>query len=350
MTAFEAAVALAEGVSGSIPGAEVVLHPVADGGDGTIEVIQRARGGELVDVAVTGPMASEVTAPFLWLEDDVAVIEMARASGLSLVPEAERDVMTATSVGTGELISAALNRDPRKIIVGLGGSATVDAGLSMMRALGVGFFAQNGVPIARARDLAFLESIDITFRDDRMFSTDIVAACDVLNPLLGDDGAARTFGPQKGASFGEVSELEAGLARFTEILMRTTGNWVGETPRGGAAGGIAAALYGLAGAELAPGFDVVADLTGFDAALHQADVLIVGEGSMDRQSLQGKAPAAAARRAAAIGVQVWAIAGKVRLTPEQFRGLGISRWLEVEPGRDPRGGLTEASSRLARQS
>lgn len=325
-TATAAAEAIAEGISLGLPSAEVRLHPVADGGDGTLEVVHKAVGGEILMMQVAGPLGAQVDAPILFLEDGTVVIELARASGLGLIDEGERDAMVATTRGTGELISASLDRGPRRLIVGLGGSATVDGGLGMMRALGVGFFAPNGMAITAPKDLPFLDRIDLTFRDFRLLDTEVVAACDVTNPLLGAEGAVREFGPQKGGGPEELIELEAGMARLAEVVMRTTGRWIGESPRGGAAGGAAAALEGLAGAELAPGFEVVADLTGFDEAVAWADVVVVGEGAIDAQTMRGKAVAGAARRALMKGAEVWALAGRIDLEPNQMKAMGLTRW------------------------
>lgn len=344
-TATAAAEAIAEGILLGLPGADVRVHPVADGGDGTLEVVHRAVGGDVVTMRVAGPLRAQVDAPILFLQDGTAVIELARASGLGLIDEPLRDVMVATTTGTGQLISAALDRGPRRLIVGLGGSATVDGGLGMMSALGVGFFAPNGGAITIPKDLAFLDRIDLTFRDFRLLDCEVVAACDVTNPLLGAGGAVRVFGPQKGAGPEEMVELEAGLARLAEVVMRTTGRWIGETPRGGAAGGAAAALEALAGAELAPGFEVVADLTGFDEAVAWADVVVVGEGAMDAQTLRGKAVAGAARRASMKGAEVWGLAGRIDLGPSQMRAMGLTRWRALGASQGP-AGLVEAAQDL----
>lgn len=344
--AVAAAEAIADGLGMALPEAHLVLHPVADGGDGTLEVVHDALGGQMVSTTVTLPDQSPGIAEFLMLDDAVAVIEMARASGMAVAPGV--DVMTATSKGTGQLLSAALDASPRRVIVGMGGSATVDGGMGMMQALGIGFFAMNKVAVERPADLPFLDSIDLTFRDLRLFDTEIIAACDVATGLIGPQGAVAVFGPQKGASKQQLAELEVGLARLTEVVMRTTGRWIGELPRGGAAGGCAAALYALAGAEVAPGFDLIAELTGFDHAIRDADIVIVGEGSIDAQSLLGKAPLAAARRASARGKQVWAIGGRISADPDALRSLGVTRWTETAPGEDRRAALVDAAATIAR--
>ena len=308
--------------------------PVADGGDGTLEVLVDHLGGELVELQVTGPLGSPIDAAFGWLETEIAVIELARASGLALVHEAERDPLHATSRGTGELVSAALDRKPRRVIVGVGGSATTDGGVGMLQALGVGFFDGRGAPIEPgAAGLLDLEKIDLTFRDRRLFATEIIVGCDVMNPLLGETGAARTFGAQKGATEFEVEEMERGLERFAEVVMSQVGFWVGETPRAGAAGGAAAGLLAVAGAGLLDGFAVVADMIEFDRLLETADLLIIGEGRLDFQSLAGKAPIGAARWAKARGVPALALAGSIRLSEDQLRaeGIEVSASLEDRP-------------------
>ena len=305
--------------------------PVADGGDGTLEVLIDHLSGELVELQVTGPLGSPIDAAFGLLETEIAVIELARASGLALLEKGKLDPLHATSRGTGELISAALDHHPRRVIVGAGGSATTDAGVGMLQALGVGFFDDLGRPIGPgAAGLLDLARVDVTFRDKRLFGTEMIVACDVANPLLGPTGAARTFAPQKGASEAEVEEIEEGIERFAEIVMNQTGYWVGETPRGGAAGGAASGLLGLAASELRAGFDVISEMIDFDRLLESADLVIVGEGRLDSQSLAGKAPIAAARLARAKGVPVLAFAGSIDLTKEELiaEGIGSSAALE----------------------
>jgi len=331
LSAIEATAAITAGIRRGLPGSEVIECPVADGGDGTLEVLIDHLSGELVELQVTGPLGSPIDAAFGLLETEIAVIELARASGLALLEKGKLDPLHATSRGTGELISAALDHHPRRVIVGAGGSATTDAGVGMLQALGVGFFDDLGRPIGPgAAGLLDLARVDVTFRDKRLFGTEMIVACDVANPLLGPTGAARTFAPQKGASEAEVEEIEEGIERFAEIVMNQTGYWVGETPRGGAAGGAASGLLGLAASELRAGFDVISEMIDFDRLLESADLVIVGEGRLDSQSLAGKAPIAAARLARAKGVPVLAFAGSIDLTKEELiaEGIGSSAALE----------------------
>lgn len=346
---LEAADALVRGVEEALPDALIIRCPIADGGDGTLAVLLEHLGGERIEQEVTGPDGRPVRAAIGLLPDEVAVVELASASGLALMPEGERDPLRAATRGTGELISAALDHHPRRIIVGAGGSATSDAGAGLLQALGVGFFDARGRQVSPgAEGLVELERIDLTFRDSRLKDVEIVVACDVANPLLGDDGAARTFAPQKGAGPQEVERIERGLERFAEVLMRDFGRWIGETPRTGAAGGAAGGLYALCGAELRAGFEVVAEMVGFDDLLARSTLLIVGEGSLDEQSLAGKAPIAAARRAREAGVPVWAFAGRVALDESILAGEAIEVVQELGGSADPAAALRAACARTLR--
>lgn len=358
LDAGSAADALVAAVREALPDATIIRCPIADGGDGTATILIEHLGGEKVPVSVTGPLGDQVSSYFGWLPTDIAVIEFASAAGISLIDERFVDPLNATSTGVGELISAALDRSPRRIIVGVGGSASSDGGAGLLRALGVGFHDSTGHPIEPgAAGLLDLDRVDRTFRDRRVFETEILVACDVTNPLLGPDGAARVFAPQKGASADQVEEIERALTRFAEVVMRDTGRWIGETPRGGAAGGAAAGIYGLLAAELRDGFDLVAGMIAFEDLLTRSDMLITGEGSIDEQSLSGKAPIAAARRAKAAGIPVWAFAGRIGLSRDQLSAEGI----EVEADlmqlvgeesalADPAGSLRAVASRMLGRS
>jgi len=313
LTAQQAAEAIAAGVRAAGAHAEIV--PVADGGDGTLDVLIAGVGGTVMGVIARGPLGLPVRAHLGRLSDGSGVVEMAQASGVALVPEAERDPMRASSFGTGELIRGALARRPARVLVALGGSATVDGGTGLARALGVRFFDEDGAEVPEGGGaLERLARIDATRLDPRVRDTPIVACVDVSNPLLGPEGAAPVFGPQKGATPEQVRSLERGLARLAERLAADLGADVTDRPGAGAAGGTGAMLAAL-GANIRPGAEVVLDAVGFAAKLDEADLVLTGEGKLDRQSLSGKAPVAVAKACAERLVACAAIVGEADLAP-----------------------------------
>jgi glycerate kinase len=349
LSALEAADALARGAAEALPEAEIVRMPVADGGDGTMEVLVSALDGDLFPMIAMGPLGRPVDATYGWLPGDIAVVELASASGLAHVAPEQRDPMRATTRGTGDLIAAALERRPRRIIVGVGGSATSDGGAGIAEALGVSLTDKNGAAIdPGALGLAALEGIDISRRDRNLEEVDLVVACDVVNPLLGHQGAARVFAPQKGAGPQQVEAIENALNRFADLTLRDLDIWLGDMPRAGAAGGAAGGMHALLGASLEEGFDVIADAIGFGEQLSRADLLIVGEGRLDRQSLSGKAPIAAARMAKRKGKRVWAFAGSIDLDRASLQSEGIEAAVDLTERWGNRA-LTHAASAL-RQS
>ena len=311
LTAQAAAEAIARGVEAA--GAEPVLLPVADGGDGTLDALVAGVGGSVMGVIARGPLGLPVRAHLGQLTDGTGVVEMAQASGLGLVPVGDRDPMRASSVGTGELIKGALARRPTRVLVALGGSATMDGGTGLARALGVRFTDAGGKPIAEGgAGLTALAKIDVSRLDPRVKATPLIALADVTNPLLGENGAAAVFGPQKGATPGDVAQLERGLARLAERMATDLDADVADLPGAGAAGGAGAMLAAL-GAQLMPGADVVLEALRFGERIAGAGLVITGEGKLDTQSLAGKAPIAVARAAAAAGVPCAAIAGEAEL-------------------------------------
>lgn len=307
LTAKQAAEAIARGIRAA--GAEAVLVPIADGGDGTLDALVAGVGGSVMGTIARGPMGLPVRAHLGILSDGTAVVEMAQATGLTLVPAADRDPMRASSYGTGELIRAALSRRPSRIVCALGGSATVDGGTGIARALGVKFLDAEwrALPDGGAA-LERLARIDADKLDPRVRATPIVVASDVTNPLLGPQGAARVFGPQKGADPQQVEALERGLERLAERLAADLGADVADRPGAGAAGGTGAMLMAL-GASLRPGVDVVLEALRFADLLDGADLVITGEGKLDRQTLGGKGPIGVARAAAEANVPCAALVG-----------------------------------------
>lgn len=308
LSAAQAAEAMARGVRAG--GGDPVILPVADGGEGTLDALVAAIGGSVMGVIARGPLGLPVRAHVGVLSDGTGVVEMAQASGLTLVDESERDPMRASSQGCGEMIRGALARRPSKILVGLGGSATVDGGMGLGRALGLRFLDSSDRPLPDGGgSLERLARIDATRLDPRVRATPLVVACDVEVPLLGPDGAARAFGPQKGATPEQVEALERGLERLAEHLREDLHADVADVPGAGAAGGAGAMLAALGG-RLQRGIDVVLEASGFDGALRGAALVLTGEGRLDRTSLGGKAPVGVAARAMAAGVPCSAIVGE----------------------------------------
>jgi glycerate kinase len=311
LAAAEAAHAIALGVRDALPDAELVEAPMSDGGAGLVDALLTALGGERVETVAHDPLMRSRLATWALLSDGRAAIEMAAASGLVLLTEGERDPLIATTYGTGELMRAALERGCGEMIVGVGGSATVDGGAGAMQALGARLLDAGGgeLPSGGAA-LAGLDRIDVTGVDARLRRARVRVACDVTNPLCGPEGAAAVFGPQKGASPGDVTVLEAALARFAAIVARDCGVGVGSLVGAGAAGGLAAGLAAL-GATLERGFDLVATATGLDEKVARMDVVITGEGRLDVQTAYGKTASGVAAVARRHGKRIACVAGTV---------------------------------------
>lgn len=318
LTAMEAAQAMAEGFMEIFPDANCRCVPMADGGEGTVQAIISGTGGHLEELDVTGPLGTPVRA-FFGLSGDgsTAIIEMAAASGLALVPPKERNPLRTTSRGTGELMLRALDMGAKHLILGLGGSATNDAGVGMLAALGVRFTDGKGQEIELSGGgLEQLAHIDVSGLDQRLRDTVIDVACDVTNPLCGPRGASAVFGPQKGATPDMVQTLDANLARFAQ-LTRGIGTALPDNkradmadfPGAGAAGGMGGAFYAYLNSAIRPGCEIVAEAVGLDAAIAACDLVITGEGRMDSQTLSGKTPLGVARVARKHGKPVIGIAG-----------------------------------------
>lgn len=333
LSAMQAARCIAEGLGRVLTSLEPELVPVADGGEGTVEAIL-ASGGELREVAVTGPLGEPVTARFGILPDGrSAVLEMAAASGLTLVPPARRDPLRTTTFGTGELIRSALDAGCRHLIVGLGGSATVDGGAGAVQALGARLQDEHGRPIGYGgQELLRLRHIDVDGLDPRLRETTIVLAADVDNPLCGPAGAAAVYAPQKGASPAAVAQLDAALGHWALLIRRRLGVDVEHLPGAGAAGGLGAGLTAFLGAVIRPGAEVVLEATRLERRLEGADLAITGEGRMDGQTLRGKAPLAVARVARRRRVPVVALVGGIGSDEEAIYAEGPDAILPLVPG------------------
>ena len=327
----DAAKAIEEGILDELADAETVRIPVADGGDGTLDALVNATGGEFFSSRVTGPLGAPVNAAWGAMGDSkTAVIEMARASGLALVHPRRRDPRTATSYGVGELIAQAMDKGFQRIVVGLGGSATNDGGLGMAQALGVRFMDSNGreLPSGGAA-LARLHRIDVSGVRLGLMETEIVAATDVSNPLCGPVGASAVYGPQKGASPAVVEELDQALDRLSRVVERHIGINMREVPRGGAAGGLAAGLVAFANARIESGIDLVCEAVGFEESLEGADLVITGEGRTDASSVFEKAPVGVALKARERGIPVIALAGSLGPGHQDVYGHGIDALVPI---------------------
>lgn len=334
LSAEHVAQAIGRGFSAVFPDAEIVLLPVADGGEGTTAALVAATSGRLYPRTVTGPLGQAVQAQWGMLGDgSTAVIETAAASGLSLIPARQRDPLLATSRGTGELILAALEHGSRRVIIGLGGSATNDGGAGMLQALGARLLDKHGNDIAPGGGgLAHLASMDLSSLDPRLAQVQFEVACDVDNPLIGEHGASAVFGPQKGATPAMVQTLDANLQHFARILELATGHSVAEVPGAGAAGGLGAAFLGVLHAHLKSGIDIVLDAVAIDDHLQNADLVITGEGRIDGQTGRGKTPVGVSRRARRHRVPVIALAGSLGEDAACVHEHGINALFSVVPG------------------
>ena len=313
ISGLEAARAIARGVATAIPDAETVLAPVADGGDGTLNALVDGTGGQVFTSTVTGPLGQPLQANWGVMGDGrTAVIEMALASGLALLPQRRRNPRVTTTAGTGEILREALDRGYSRIIVGLGGSATNDGGGGMASALGARLLDSEGRPLPPGGGpLARLDSVETDGLHAGLGEATIIAATDVTNPLCGPDGASAIFGPQKGANQEMVRELDAALSNYARVVARDLGQDVANQPGAGAAGGLGAGLMAFAGATLQSGIDMVCEVLGFDALLEGADLVITGEGRADRSTIFNKAPVGVARHAHAHGVPTVLLAGSL---------------------------------------
>ena len=313
LDASEAASAIQAGLQASRLTCSCECFPIGDGGNGTCKLIVDRLGGRSVEVQVADPLGRPIVAHFGLVDDDhTAVVEMADASGLHLLREEELNPLHAHSFGTGQLIKAALDHGARRIIIGMGGSATVDGGSGILAALGVRFLDEAGTEITDLPSgLSRLHALDRSTVDRRLADCQLIILCDVDNPLLGEQGAAAVFGPQKGATPDTVAELEGILRSFASVIQQETGCDITAFPSGGVAGGASAGLVGLFGAELVNGIDYFLQLTHFDEALSKSQLVITGEGSIDEQTLQGKGPYGVAKQAKQKGIPVIGLAGKV---------------------------------------
>jgi glycerate kinase len=326
VSALQAARAIERGVRAAVPEAETVLVPVADGGDGTLNALVDGTGGQVFRSTVAGPLGRPLQAAWGVMGDgQTAVVEMALASGLALLPPPRHNPRATTTQGTGEIIREALDRGFTRIIVGLGGSATNDGGAGMASALGARFLdAADLLLPAGGAALARLARIDVSGLHPKLAGAAVVGATDVTNPLCGPTGASTVYGPQKGATAEIVEELDSALENFARVIQRDLGQDVAERPGAGAAGGLGSGLMVFAGADLRSGIDMVCEVLGFDAQLEGADLVITGEGRADQSTVYNKAPVGVARRALALGVPTILLAGSLGTGFEELYQRGIA--------------------------
>ncbi len=328
LSSAQVCAALAEGIRHAHPEALVQMLPLSDGGEGFLNVFQQTQPGELVSVAIAGPLGQPVMAHYFVGADGFTVIEMAQAAGLMLIPEAERNPFRTTTYGLGQLIRHALEQGLRDFIIGIGGSATVDCGAGMAQALGYRFFDESGAEIRDHLNGEFIGKC-------RELSADAVhpaiqkshfrIACDVTNPLLGPEGAVYTYAVQKGATPADLPVLEENMCRFSNLLERCFGREIAKIPGTGAAGGLGAGALAFLDATLRSGIELILDTVNIEKMLKNCDLVITGEGKIDRQSLQGKAISGVIRRARRCNIPVIGVTGKLILDSEDVRKLGLER-------------------------
>ncbi|MFC2012825.1 glycerate kinase [Chloroflexota bacterium] len=334
LSALQVAQAISAGVKRAIPDAEIIMVPMADGGDGTTQALIDAVGGEMLTATVTGPLGEPVSAQWGRLNDKTTgVIEMATASGFNLVPPQKRNPLAATTYGTGELILAALEAGCRKLIIGIGGSATNDGGAGMAQALGVSLLDKNGAPLTSGGGaLIDLAHIDISGIDPRLADCEVTVASDVDNPLCGPKGASAVFGPQKGATPEMVAQLDAALAHYADVIRRDVGVDIRDTPGAGGAGGLGAALITFLKTKMQPGIEIFIRATNLTEHLKDASLVFTGEGQIDSQTAHGKVPVGVARQAKAFGLLVIAIAGSIKDGYQTVYEHGIDAVFSIAPG------------------
>lgn len=331
LTAMEVSENIKKGIHKFDTEIEVDLLPMADGGEGTVQSLVDATGGNIIEKEVTGPLGNKVEAFYGLLGDGkTAVIEMAAASGLPLVPEEKRNPLKTTTYGTGELIASALEHGVKKIIIGIGGSATNDAGVGMAQALGAEILDKNGEQIAfGGGSLDQIKEINLDSLDNRLKDVEILVACDVDNPLFGEDGAAHVYAPQKGADQKMVEVLDQNLRYFNKIAVKELKKDPNQIPGAGAAGGLGAGLVVFLEGELKAGVDIILEYIGFAQRLKEVDLVITGEGMLDGQSIYGKTPVGVSRTAAKKDIPVIAVAGTLGSGVEKVLDHGINSYFSI---------------------
>ena len=331
LTSLEAGRAAERGILRAMPDADVTVKPLADGGEGTAEALITGMGGRTQSVTVHDPLGREITAEYGILPDGTAVMEMAAAAGLTLLGEDERDIMSASTCGVGEMIADAVRKGCRDFIIGIGGSATNDGGAGCLQALGFGLFDGNGAPISRgARGLADLAEITADGALHELRDCRFRVACDVKNPLCGEKGCSRVFAPQKGADAEDIPLMDGWLGHYAETMKRTFPQADPNCEGAGAAGGMGFALMFALGAELRSGAELVMEAVAMEQAVQQADIVVTGEGCLDGQTAMGKAPVVMAALAKKYGKPVLAFGGAVGRGAELLREKGIDACFSIQ--------------------
>jgi glycerate 2-kinase len=346
LTALEVAQNIAIGLLDVLPDAQIEMVPMADGGEGTAEAICDVRGCSWLECKAHDPLGRVIDARYGWIEQEkLAVMEMSEAAGMRRLSESERNPTRATTFGVGEIVLDATKRGANEIIIGLGGSATNDGGFGMARALGFQFFGQGEDEIQSVAELALLERIEGPKGQEEPKRPRIVAAVDVKNPLLGENGATRVFGPQKGASKSDLDNLEPALTKLADVVTTQFGCDHRDEPGAGAAGGLGFGLLSFCGATVRPGFEVVAEAVGLEAKMKGTDLVITGEGSLDRQTLEGKTPVGVARLARKLGKPVFAIVGRAS-EDQELREIFDGIYQNARPGMSEQENMKRAAELL----
>ena len=331
LSSMEAGTAIKDGILAAKPDAEVIVKPLADGGEGTTDALIEGMNGERIDLTVTGPMHTPVDAYYGYLKDtNTAVMEMASAAGITLVPDSEKNPLLATSYGVGEMINDAIQRGCRNFIIGIGGSVTNDGGIGMLKALGVRFLDENGEDAGEGgQALAKVARIDVSGMNPLLNECHIQVACDVNNPLCGENGSTYVYGPQKGVTEDMKKTLDEAMAHFARVTSETLENDYMTTPGAGAAGGLGYAFLAYTGAALTPGIELILDAVGLEEELSGADVVVTGEGRLDFQTAMGKAPVGVARLAKKYNAKVIAFAGSVTKEATACNKEGIDAFFPI---------------------
>lgn len=334
LSSMEAGMAIKNGILAAKPDAEVIVKPLADGGEGTTDALIEGMNGERIDLTVTGPMHTPVDAYYGYLKDtNTAVMEMASAAGITLVPDSEKNPLLATSYGVGEMINDAIQRGCRNFIIGIGGSVTNDGGIGMLKALGVRFLDENGEDAGEGgQALAKIARIDVSGMNPLLKECHIQVACDVNNPLCGKNGSTYVYGPQKGVTEDMKKTLDEAMAHFARVTSETLENDYMNTPGAGAAGGLGYAFLAYTGAALTPGIELILDAVGLEEELSGADVVVTGEGRLDFQTAMGKAPVGVARLAKKYNAKVIAFAGSVTKEATACNKEGIDAFFPILRG------------------
>ena len=334
LSSIEAGMAAKEGILKAKPDAEVIVKPLADGGEGTADALIEGLNGERIDLTVTGPMGSPVSCYYGYIkESSTAIMEMASAAGITLVPDEEKNPLLATTYGVGEMIANAMELGCRNFIIGIGGSATNDGGIGMLKALGYEFFDKNGEDAGEGgQALAKVSSINTKNRNPLISECTFRIACDVNNPLCGENGATYIYGPQKGVTDGFKANLDAGMANFSKVTAAALGHDDSKIAGVGAAGGLGFAFLSYIGAELTPGIELILNAVGLEDELKNADIAVTGEGRLDHQTAMGKAPVGVARLAQQYAAKVVAFAGAVTEGAVACNDAGIDAFFPIIRG------------------